>query len=199
MSSKTYSGYEEAIYYFEEYLNGWAHKYLSEEDKSRLTEFYEREGMKYCEVFDPEYIRALEIKDFLGHFMIRNVLASKTFLETVGRVMHKLVKWMNEKNYMDYEKYEAINWLSRGSRLICQWLRKFLICCAFTLCLILLKIIPKLWMISSLSLGLNPENYDLRVVLTGETLGLCSFPKKSVLYARSVGLFAPYLQKQGIP
>lgn len=25
LSSKTYSGYEEAIYYFEECLNGWAH------------------------------------------------------------------------------------------------------------------------------------------------------------------------------
>ena len=111
LSSKTYSGYEEAIYYFEKYLNGWAHKYLSEEDKIRLNEVYEREGKKYCEVFDPEYIRALEIKDFLGYFMIRNVLASKTFLETVGKVMHKLVKWMHEKTYMSYEDYEAMNLL----------------------------------------------------------------------------------------
>jgi hypothetical protein len=111
LSSKTYSGYEEAIYYFEKYLNGWAHKYLSEEDKIRLNEVYEREGKKYCEVFDPEYIRALEIKDFLGYFMIRNVLASKTFLETVGKVMHKLVKWMHEKAYMSYDDYEALNLL----------------------------------------------------------------------------------------
>lgn len=111
LSSKTYSGYEEAIYYFEEYLNGWAHNSLNEEDKIHLNEFYEREGKKYCEVFDPGYIRALEIKDFLGHFMIRNVLASKTSLETVGKVMHKLVKWMHEKAYMSYDDYEALNLL----------------------------------------------------------------------------------------
>ncbi|HWQ48438.1 MAG TPA: hypothetical protein VN414_05735 [Methanosarcina sp.] len=111
LSPKTYSGYEEAIYYFEEYFNGWAHKYLNEEDKSRLNEFYERDGKKYCEVFGPEYIRALETKDFLGHFMIRNVLASKTSLETVGKVMHKLVKWMHEKTYMSYDDYEALNLL----------------------------------------------------------------------------------------
>lgn len=79
LSPKTYSGYEEAIYYFEEYLNGWAYKCLSEKDQIRLNEFYEREGKKYCEVFGPEHIRTLEIKEFLGHFMIRNVLASKTF------------------------------------------------------------------------------------------------------------------------
>jgi hypothetical protein len=111
LSSKTYSGYEEAIYYFEEYLNGWAHKYLSEEDKIRLNEFYDRGGQKYCELFGPEHIRALEIKDFLGYFMIRNVLTSKTFLETVGKVMHKLVKWMHEKTYMGYDDYEAMNLL----------------------------------------------------------------------------------------
>jgi len=46
MSPKTYSGYEEAIYYFEKYLNGWAHKYLSDKDKIRLNEFNEGEGKK---------------------------------------------------------------------------------------------------------------------------------------------------------
>lgn len=111
LSSKTYSGYEEAIYYFEEYLNGWAYKYLGEKDQIRLNGFYEEEGKEYCEVFGPEYISALEIKDFLGHFMIRNVLASKTSMETVGKVMHKLVKWMHEKAYMSYDNYETLNLL----------------------------------------------------------------------------------------
>jgi hypothetical protein len=111
LNPKTYSGYEEVIYYFEKYLNGWAHKYLSDKDKIRLNEFNEGEGKKYCEVFDPEYIRALEIKDFLGYFVIRNVLASKTSLETLGRVMHKLVKWMHENDYMGDENYEVINLL----------------------------------------------------------------------------------------
>lgn len=61
LSLKTYSGYEEAIYYFEKYLNGWAHKYLSEKDKIRLNKFYERDGKKYCEVFDPEYTSVMTI------------------------------------------------------------------------------------------------------------------------------------------
>lgn len=111
LSSKTYSGYEEAIYYFEEYLNGWAYKCLGEKDQIRLNEFYEEGGKKYCEVFGPKHIRILEIKEFLGHFMIRNVLASKNSLETVGKVMHKLVKWMHEKAYMSYDDYEALNLL----------------------------------------------------------------------------------------
>jgi hypothetical protein len=111
LNPKTYSLYEETIHCFEKYLNGWAHKYLSEKDKISLYEFFSKEGKKYCEIFGPEYIRALEIKDFLGHFMIKNVLASKTSLKTVGRVIHKLVKWMHEKTYMNYDDYEASNWL----------------------------------------------------------------------------------------
>ena len=107
LSPKTYSGYEKAIFYFEKYLNSQAPAYLNEEDEVRLAELYEKEDKEYCEVFGPVYIGSLEIRGFLGHFMIRDVVASKVFLKTVGTVMTKLVKWMHENGYMGYGEYKV--------------------------------------------------------------------------------------------
>jgi hypothetical protein len=38
--------------------------------------------------------------------MIKKVMGSKELMKTVGRVMRKIVKWMNEKGYMPEEEFE---------------------------------------------------------------------------------------------
>jgi len=37
------------------------------------------------------------MEDFLGTFVVLNVETSENFLKVVGRVMHKLVKWLHDK------------------------------------------------------------------------------------------------------
>jgi len=198
LSSKTYSGYEEAIYFFEEYLNGWAHKYLNEKDKIRLNEFYEEEGKQYCEVFGPEYIRALEIKDFLGHFMIRNVVVSKTSMETVGKVIHKLVKWMHEKTYMSYDDYEAMNLLVKRLKVdmpVAEEVSDFL--CLYALSHPVKNYSETLDDFFIIT-GIKPGKLWFESYLDGRNIGPVPVSEKLVPCARWVGLFAFCLQKQGI-
>ncbi|AKB38953.1 hypothetical protein MSSAC_4363 [Methanosarcina siciliae C2J] len=107
LSPKIYSGYEKTIFYFKKYLNSQDPAYLNEEDEGLLAKLYEKEDKEYCEVFGPAYIGSSEIQGFLGHFMIRSVVASKAFIKTVGTVMTKLVKWMYEKGYMGYGEYKV--------------------------------------------------------------------------------------------
>lgn len=75
---------------------------------------------------DPEHYSELaevvgsirEMEDFLGFFIVLKVETSKNFLKVVGRVMHKLVKWLHEKGYMADDDYETIDRRVRNSRLI---------------------------------------------------------------------------------
>lgn len=92
LSPKIYLGYEKTIFYFKKYLNSQASAYLNEEDEGLLAKLYEKEDKEYCEVFGPAYIGSSEMQGFLGHFMIRSVVASKTFLKTVGTVHGQIGK-----------------------------------------------------------------------------------------------------------
>ena len=47
------------------------------------------------------------MEDFLGTFVVLNVETSENFLKVVGRVMHKLVKWLHDKGYMADDDYET--------------------------------------------------------------------------------------------
>ena len=97
---KTYGGYEDAIYLFEQCLNGYAYQYLNKKDGERFDRLYNQENQEFCEVFGPDKIGPMQIGEFLDYFMIRKVMGSKEHMKTVGRVMRKLVKWMGEKGYM---------------------------------------------------------------------------------------------------
>jgi succinate dehydrogenase flavin-adding protein (antitoxin of CptAB toxin-antitoxin module) len=102
----TYRGYEEAIYLFEQCLNGYAYQYLEEE--SRLFDrLYDEEDKEFCEIFGPDKIGASEIGEFLDYFVIRKVMGGKELMKTVGRVMRRFVRWMSEKGYMEEGEYEA--------------------------------------------------------------------------------------------
>lgn len=49
------------------------------------------------------------MEDFLGFFIVLKVETCKNFLKVVGRVMHKLVKWLHDKGYMADDDYEIID------------------------------------------------------------------------------------------
>lgn len=103
------SGNELAVNYFERYLNGYGSENLTEEELERYEKLSEGKGKEYCEIFGPRQLGLREMENFLGRFMVLRVEASKNFLTVVGRVMHKLVKWMHEKGYMADDNYEAMD------------------------------------------------------------------------------------------
>ena len=101
----TYRGYDDAMYYFETCLNGYAHQYLDENDSELFDKFFDQ-GKEFCEIFGPSNIGSSEISEFLDYFMVKKVIGSKELMKTVGRVMRKFVRWMNEKGYMNDEEFE---------------------------------------------------------------------------------------------
>jgi len=106
LKPSTYRYYDDAIYYFEECLNGYAYQYLNEKDSKRFSKLYE-EKKEYCEIFGPSNIGANEISEFLDYFMVKKVIGSKELMKNVGRVMRKFVRWMNEKGYMTGKEYNV--------------------------------------------------------------------------------------------
>ena len=105
LKPRTYSGYEDAIDLFEYYLNGYACNSLGKEETELFDKLYIEDENEFCAIFGPDKIGSYELGDFLDDFMIRKAAGSKDFMKTVGTVMRKFVKWMEEKGYMDEEEY----------------------------------------------------------------------------------------------
>jgi hypothetical protein len=108
LKQRTYRGYENAIYFFELCLNGYAHQYLNEKDSKLFDKLHNENNKEFCEIFGPDKIGSSEIGEFLDYFMIKKVMGSKELMKTVGRVMQKFVKWMYEKEYMLEEEYKNV-------------------------------------------------------------------------------------------
>jgi len=106
LKPRTYGGYEDAIYLFEQGLNTYAYQYLGDKDSKLFDKLYNEKNKEFCEIFGPDKIGSSEIGEFLDYFMIRKVMGSKELMKTVGRVMRKFVKWMNEKGYMNEGEYD---------------------------------------------------------------------------------------------
>jgi hypothetical protein len=106
LKPSTYRGYEDAIYLFEQCLDSYAYQYLDEKESKLFDKLYNEKDKEFCEIFGPDKIGSSEMGEFLDYFMIRKVMGSKDLMKTVGRVMRKFVKWMNEKGYMNEEEYE---------------------------------------------------------------------------------------------
>ena len=106
MKPRTYEGYKDAIYPFGQCLNGFAYQSINKKDSELYDKLYDENNQQFCDIFGPDKIGSSEVGEFLDYFMIRKVMGSKELMKTVGRVMRKFVKWMNEKGYMNEEEYK---------------------------------------------------------------------------------------------
>ena len=104
--SEDYEDYEEVVNLFVKFLNSYAYLNLSEEDAELFDELYNNEDKEYCEIFGPEYIGDTDVEEFLGNYMIREVLADIDFLDISVQVTCELLKWLHSNGYMDDEDYE---------------------------------------------------------------------------------------------
>jgi hypothetical protein len=108
LNPKKYEAYEETIFYFEDYLDGYGRGYLSWEEEELRDELYEKKDREYCDVFGSKFVGSSQIRDFLEDFMIRKTITSSESLKNMAAIMHKFVKWLHEKSYMeDEEEYTA--------------------------------------------------------------------------------------------
>jgi hypothetical protein len=65
LSSKTYSGYEEAMYFFRMYLNNFGHQHLNKTETKRYEKLEASGDKNFWEIFGPEHLGYSEISDFL--------------------------------------------------------------------------------------------------------------------------------------
>ncbi|MCA1674028.1 MAG: hypothetical protein LC799_18140 [Actinobacteria bacterium] len=56
----------------------------------------------FCNLFGPEKILE-NIDDFLGWFLIRKTMASKSTLEATPTVLRKLIRWLVEEGHVTSE------------------------------------------------------------------------------------------------
>ena len=102
LKPKTASGYRDVIQLFKDCMNGYAYQNLSKAESALFEKLYNAAGQEhkeFCQLFSPDKI-AENTGEFLGHFLIRKVMAGGDFKRLAGTVIKKLSKWLAEKAYI---------------------------------------------------------------------------------------------------
>ena len=118
LKQRTCGDHEDVVNLFVQYLNSYAYLRLGIEDSERFDALY-KEGVKeYCDIFGPEYIgdSEVEVVPLLLHDP-ESVWQARIFWKTSVRVMHKLVKWLHEKGYMDGGRVRGNRRKYRGTQI----------------------------------------------------------------------------------
>jgi hypothetical protein len=101
VKQSTAKRYEDVLDYFRSCMDGYGHQWLSEKE----SELFERqvnrdeEAGSFCNLFGPEKILE-NLDEFVGWFLVRKTMASKSTLEATPAVLRKLVKWLVEEGHV---------------------------------------------------------------------------------------------------
>jgi hypothetical protein len=103
LKTRTYHRYEEVIDLLRHCLNGYGYHELDTSSEVALYEkLYFQKNLEFCVIFGPDKIIP-SLSHFLNYFMIRKVMASEALLQATGTVTKKLIKWLEEREYIDSE------------------------------------------------------------------------------------------------
>lgn len=108
LAPKTITQYRDVVELLQHYLNDYAYALLDERDAERYERLRGVDGdtpREFCTIFGPEHILS-HVGEFLGYFMIRKVMASRTLLRAAGTVTKQLAVWLAEQGYVDTEAAE---------------------------------------------------------------------------------------------
>ena len=108
LAPKTVAQYRDVVELLQHYLNGYAYASLDELDAKRFERLQHATGdipREFCQIFGPEHILP-NVGEFLGYFMIRKVMASRTLLRAAGTVTKRLAAWLAEQGYVEAEAAE---------------------------------------------------------------------------------------------
>jgi hypothetical protein len=108
LAPKAVTQYHDVVELLQHYLNEYAYASLDEFDAKRYERLRDAVGdtsREFCAIFGPEQILP-HVGEFLGYFMIRKVMASRTLLRAAGTVTKRLAAWLAEQGYADAEAAE---------------------------------------------------------------------------------------------
>lgn len=94
-------------------MNGYGYESLSELERRRWEQAFDAgDERAFTRLFGPEKIPQA-VRQFLGWFVIRTVIAGQEFLEACGTVTKKLSEWLDATGYIDAN--DAAGMAERGS------------------------------------------------------------------------------------
>ncbi|MDY0038839.1 MAG: hypothetical protein RBS57_00890 [Desulforhabdus sp.] len=118
LKPRTYRHYEEVIDLLRHCLNGYGyHELDNSSDVALYEKLYFHKNLEFCVIFGPGKILP-SLSNFLNYFMIRKVMASEALLQAAGTVTKKLLKWLEDRGYIDRE--QAV----KGSRIAAEAARE---------------------------------------------------------------------------
>jgi hypothetical protein len=97
LKERTFRNYEDIIFLFKTYLNGYGYMYLDEDKGIKWKAAYEKDEEAFTKLFGQEELGEYQMSEFLDYFMIRKVMASESHMKNAVRVMKKFSKWLTEQ------------------------------------------------------------------------------------------------------
>ena len=106
LSTRTFRNYDDVVELLRHSLDGYAYSSLDDDERERWEQAFESgdEGA-YCRLFGPQKIPE-HLAEFLGHFMVRKVMAGQALLKASGTVTGKLVTWLAAHGYIDSDSVD---------------------------------------------------------------------------------------------
>jgi hypothetical protein len=102
LSGRSLSQYGQVVGLLKTSLNNYGYQGLCAADAEHFDRLYKAQGeehREFCEIFGAEHI-LLNLREFLGYFMVRKVIAGAELLRAAGTVTKTLSKWLAEKGYV---------------------------------------------------------------------------------------------------
>ncbi|MGH7812585.1 MAG: hypothetical protein ACREQI_01085 [Candidatus Binataceae bacterium] len=102
LSGKSFSRYRQVVELLKTSLNNYAYQGLCGVDAQRFDSLYNAQGeehREFCEIFGAEQI-VPNLREFLGYFMVRKVIAGTDLMRAAGTVTKALSEWLAEKGYV---------------------------------------------------------------------------------------------------
>jgi hypothetical protein len=103
LAPKTVVQYRDVVELLQHYLNDYAYASLDERDAERYERLRSAVGeasREFCTIFGPEHILP-HVGEFLGYFIIRKAMASRSLLRSAGTVTKRLAAWLAEHGYVE--------------------------------------------------------------------------------------------------
>lgn len=101
VKQSTAKRYQEVLDYFRSCMDAYGHQWLSDEEGELFEREYtlDEEAGSFCNLFGPEKILE-NLDEFLGWFLVRKTMATKSTLQATPTVLRKLIEWLVSEGHV---------------------------------------------------------------------------------------------------
>jgi site-specific recombinase XerD len=117
LAKRTFKHYEDAVRYFENYMNSYGYNGLDEKDAKKFDSRPDKE-VDLCKMFEPQKMDDMNFSEFLGYYYPKKIACGHDAAKKVCSAIIKLYKWLVEKGYVlleedgdEVELKEALSYL----------------------------------------------------------------------------------------